>query len=549
MDAIVAPYHWDDRAKFAQDYLFLNRAYETVLPLLATKLNEHHGVTHSLRYWRVLVGPWLLYFTQILFDRWSMLVRVREQFDISGMHGSADGANRLVAADMIEFISLFQRDDWNLSIYTQLALDYVQIAVNGTAASRLEALPQSPPRKSCWIAHPMRTSSRILAALSGPADVVVMDSTLSHRQNLALQIRLGQIPVLRSCEQIQRAEADDAQRKWFIPSSHDLGQFERVLVSMIPRNIPTAYLEGYAALAAASDRVTWPMRPRTIIASQLLHTDEVVKLKVAQHVENGVPLTVLQHGGGYGISQHMSTEYHETTIADRFLTWGWTSPELPNQIPAVFPRAGRHTARSGSADRLLIVGVCYPRQSYKLTSEPIASQWLTYFEGQCRFLASLPEEIRNLSTVRLYPADYGWCQKERWHHRMPGVHIDDGAVPLARLFRQAKLVVATYNATVFLETLARNVPTIIFWSPQLWELRETAVPFFRRLQEVGIFHESSEAAAQQVTDIWPDIEKWWNCVEVSSARQSFCDQFARTTQDPVGDLIDALPTGQITGRQ
>ena len=75
-DAVVATYHWDDRLKLHQDYLHLQVLYEELLGELAAQLNVLHRVDYSLRYWRIIVGPWLGYFIQMLFDRWSMLHQV-----------------------------------------------------------------------------------------------------------------------------------------------------------------------------------------------------------------------------------------------------------------------------------------------------------------------------------------------------------------------------------------------------------------------------------------------------------------------------------------
>ena len=54
------PYHWSDRKKFIKDYEYLESFYERVLKSLADHLNKYHGTKHTLRYWRILLGPWLL---------------------------------------------------------------------------------------------------------------------------------------------------------------------------------------------------------------------------------------------------------------------------------------------------------------------------------------------------------------------------------------------------------------------------------------------------------------------------------------------------------
>ena len=82
MNSEVLSYHWDDRTKLYNDYIYINHLYEKCLNCLSEKLNEIHKVDHSVRYWRILIGPWLGQFIQMLFDRWSSLYTVfKEKID------------------------------------------------------------------------------------------------------------------------------------------------------------------------------------------------------------------------------------------------------------------------------------------------------------------------------------------------------------------------------------------------------------------------------------------------------------------------------------
>ena len=82
MNAVVLPYHWDDRHKLYNDYQYLNSIYENTLIALQRQLNEIHQVDHSLQYWRILIGPWLGWFIQIVFDRWTMLNHAFDKYEI-----------------------------------------------------------------------------------------------------------------------------------------------------------------------------------------------------------------------------------------------------------------------------------------------------------------------------------------------------------------------------------------------------------------------------------------------------------------------------------
>ena len=90
----------------------------------------------------------------------------------------------------------------------------------------------------------------------------------------------------------------------------------------------------------------------------------------------------------------------------------------------------------------------------------------------------------------------------------------------------SRIYISTYNATTYLETLFLNFPTIIFWQEKYWELRESAKPLFDLLKQVGIFHDTPDAAAAQLVNVWSDLPGWWNSDDVQTARLSFCKQFA-----------------------
>src|SRR3989338_2309075 len=138
--------------------------------------------------------------------------------------------------------------------------------------------------------------------------------------------------------------------------------------------------------------------------------------------------------------------------------------------------------------------------------------------------------------------DYGWGQATRWHDRFPDLRLNDGTDFMEPLIRSSRLFISPYNSTTFLETLGRNIPTIMFWNPKYSELRPNAQSYFDRLQQAGIFHDTPESAAAKVTEIWDDVPGWWQQKAVMEARQFFCNRFACTVVNPIQTLKEALTT-------
>jgi putative transferase (TIGR04331 family) len=127
MNAEVLPFHWDDRAKLYSDYQYLSEFYERLLVDLSTQLNEIQRVDRSLRYWRILIGPWLGYFVQMLFERWTSIHLANSQYDLSDTIVLAGREELLVPHDMASFEKLVFGDEWNHHLCGTILKQYTKV--------------------------------------------------------------------------------------------------------------------------------------------------------------------------------------------------------------------------------------------------------------------------------------------------------------------------------------------------------------------------------------------------------------------------------------
>ena len=548
LDAEVLPYHWDDRARLHADYQYLSGFYERLLADLALRLNEIHGVDHGLRYWRIVIGPWLGYFVQILFDRWSS-IRAALAHDLSGTIVLSGSAERLVPNDMIEFLRLMAGDEWNHHIYGQLLRRVSKVPL--TTRERGEAdshrQPEAPVR------GPQQLRSALAAAYTGVCGSLVRDGdafligTLPPTEEVKLQLRLGQVPQHWQSPPPSRSPIDVAQRDWVVRGQSE-SEYEECARALIPAQLPGVWLEGYAALQEQAAGLPWPKHPSVIWAGGAENSDDVFKAWAALKVEEGTPLVISQHGGHYGIGRWSFNEDHETAISDRYLSWGWS--DRPNIAPIgqtrpKRPLGVRHADQPGA---LLVLAVV-PRYSYWMYSIVVAGQWLDYLEDQYAFVSHLPPAVQQALTVRTAPNDYGRDQAARWADRFPAVRVDAGRVAINDLIRQSRIYISTYNATTYLESFTMDVPTVIYWNQRHWEVRDSAVPYFDELARVGIFHDTPESAARHVTAIWDDVETWWTSAAVREVVQRFKDRYCHIPKDPLRQVAVELRAAAASAAQ
>jgi putative transferase (TIGR04331 family) len=94
--------------------------------------------------------------------------------------------------------------------------------------------------------------------------------------------------------------------------------------------------------------------------------------------------------------------------------------------------------------------------------------------------------------------------------------------------------------TTFLEALVANIPTILFWDPTRWEMRDEAEPYFEELRNVGILWHSPEAAAAKVDSVYEDPWEWWGVPGLQEVRQRFVDRYALASKDWARQWAKAL---------
>lgn len=547
LDAKVLPYHWDDREKFRRDYLWLQELYEKMLGELHEDLNAIHGVNYSLRFWRILIGPWLGYFSQMTFDRWTMIEKACRSYQITGVSILETSAERLVPFDMGHLDKLLFHDPWNEAVYGYLLRHFTEVPVSTVPVDRsdLDAVWETakPVAQASFVARCRRALSRALLfgseMLSRDNDAFFLSTYLPVKQDLLLQWQLKQVPKLWRSSIPPRTAVNAQMRQWQMPKTGET-RFSDILRKMVPDHMPTLYLEGFDALQEHCANLPWPKKPSLMFTSSAYCIDDVFKSWAAKKTEEGAPLVVGQHGGTYGVSECNFFEDHEREISDLWISWGWEAKNDNKIKPISNLRLIGAKLGWDPQGGILLVQMTMPRYSYHLFSSLLASQWLDYFADQSRFIAALPQSLHGQVLARLSANDYGWCQKQRWKDCFPQIRVDDGTVPIHSLIEKSRICISTYNSTTFLETLSLNVPTLMYWNERYWEVRESAVPYFNRLKEVGIFHSTPESAAVKLAEIGQDVESWWNQPEIQEARLYFCNGFTRVSSDSLRVLKDTL---------
>ncbi len=542
LDYSLVPYHWDDRSKLCKDFGIVNRLYEKTLQILSEELNKKHRTNFSLRYWRILIGPWLGYFTAILYDRWCSLESVFLTEKIESVIIKERDPNSLIPIDMDEFNRLIIDDEWNEMIFGEIIYSVYskKIEIEKLRESKFEFEKNNHPHKQQSKVRSLIENliSKITGSLVFSNEYFFKSTSFSFKTLVLAQCKLGFLPKFWRSKKLPCSIKRPINRAWCTNGPSD--NFETFLCRMAIRHIPAIYYENFVSAREYVQKLPWPSQPQAIFTHVAWESDDIFKLYAAEKTALGYPLVIGQHGGFYGSGRFSFIEKHEVEISDKYLTWGWNESAHSHLKESVAPKPWSKKINYNKDGLLMLVLVALPRYSTYLWSAPLGGQWLKYRDDQYKFLAGLSESMRQKTVLRGYRHEYGWDLIDAIKREFPDIILTDTSQNITESIDKCRIIVCTYNATTYLETLMSNIPTIVFWEPQHWEIRDNVADYFNELIKVGLLHYSAESAAAHACKIWDHVEAWWSSAAVQQAREMFCQKFARSSPCLVDKIISDI---------
>jgi len=302
-------------------------------------------------------------------------------------------------------------------------------------------------------------------------------------------------------------------------------QFERIVISLLPKIMPEYLLEDFEAYMQEAEKYS---RFKSYFfvnsyVSNILFTYAASLGKV-----KGAKIIACQHGSGYGQYENNSCEVVERSFSDYYITWGWSDHRYPKAqtLPLPQPNLSRlMNKHQPKFDIVIWASNASPRHVYRFGPYPIMPEMIPlYFSYKRRFAASLDSDIRNFMVYRPECYDYGWFEEEKNLLEEHNIRIEySGTLPA--LLQKVKLYICDNLSTSCMEALVANTPSVFFWDYELCREREDAKPTFDLLRKAGILFHDPIDAANKVNSVWEDVQGWWMEPKRQEARLKFMKIF------------------------
>lgn len=530
LDAVVLDYVWKDSAQLATAQNYLPGVCDHCLDVLSGWLNQVHRTNFSTRYWQIIIGPFVFFYTHALYDRYVSLLNAFSRYpDVRTLGLHTD--EYLTPISTLEFVEMVANSDrYNLQLYTQIINE---IRPSLIVYQRLRSIKQnaSPDRQAqgareslqAWLKRSLvALNNRFLA--NAPVTLYAGTAPVKERLRISFCSKGVVWSIFNPGKQKDASLPVDRCLRTGLAGQISQDPFIRILLKSLIVNFPVQFLEAYPGLVRSAS-ANFCRKPKCIASDIGWYFDEPFKAWAAKRAEEGCKLVAVQHGGAYGDALYSFHESHEKRIADAFISWGWQDGSKVVPLPSL-RLAGRSRCRSTNLKNILWTSTALPRYN-----DPFTHTHLEYLEMEFKFVENLEQRVIDDLLLRLYVYDYGWSTKERWHARFPALKLQEPrqARNFGQVLAGCRLYVGDNPYTTFLEALALNKPTLLFWSNQRACHRAVSLPYYDQLRQAGIFHDTPESAAQKLNTIYPCIEEWWQQGAIQDARAAFCERFARTS--------------------
>ncbi len=514
---------------------YLQEVYERLLPVLAKTFNEIHGAGFSTRYWRIVIGPWLLFFLHTVHDKYVQIISLKKKYP-DFFTTCLDEACFVVPDDTMAFANLMKGDAYNLQLYSQLfgLLGY-KFSTGKTAVSPDHEV------KTFFSLKPKRFLKRLVCLFIGLVDrssldrkKVIFESTYFQRPallKLMFKMKGKFWPYVGSEKMPSDLTVDHDLRKKIGSIEFGDNEFEKILLPMISMDLPQSMLEGFSR-NRADIRQKCSRPPQAIMSAVGWYFNEEFKVFAAECAESGTKLLGVQHGGSYGMLAYYFQEEYELGIVDKYFSWGWTRHDAHAKVEPVSATKLVDKKQIKSRDKsndILYVTDAIAR--FTLFYPIRADYWKDYFVQQSMFLSHLSKGVQERLVMRPHREDRGMDCKERFRDIIPDVKIETWAQPFSE--RDYGLLVCDHPcySTTFIESLANNKPVILFANPLFAAncFNEKAKVYWDRLKEIGVAYDDPLEASKKVNDIYDSVDDWWNQPERQEGIRFFLSEFGRVS--------------------
>jgi len=519
----IQKHHWVDSQKYDKDFAYLDSLNERLLLPLSNLLNKYHNVNYSVKYWRIVLGPWLLTFVPTVYDRWETLRVALDSKRLWEYDLFVFDDNKFIPNNFSYYQTQANSHIWNSFIFSQILTFQYSDKVN---FNRIEYEGKYPldtikETKYSFKYKVINCIDSLLSLLKVNYKVIFVGSYFDFFSLIKLSLKLNQIPRIHSVftKNISfKKYISNKGRALNLDKFHSENDFEEFVQGMLFSHIPKSYLEGYLQMEHEISKVR--CKGSIVFTANAHLSNDFFNHWCAKMIESGVLLVTSQHGSAF--RQSKSLFLHQEKISDKMTVWH--HPVESNHVrlsASKLVNSNRNYVDSG--DELSVVAFEQQIYVYRAQTGSGAGTLIADYNQKIDFIRKLAENPFQNVKVRAVNRGEGWFNSLSRYKKDLGRDKISNYNSFEEMLSNSKIVVCTYPLTTYLEAMLSGIPTIVLYKKEQWRFSPIFDKLIKTLESNNMIFYDSNSAANHINSVWSNPLEWWDSDSVLKARQMFFD--------------------------
>jgi putative transferase (TIGR04331 family) len=519
---ISSSHRWNEFKNFKKDFLYLESLSDKILVQLAKKLNKHHQKNFDLIFWKIFLKSWLTNYIQIIFDRWLHTEKLKNK---KFVFNKFDFNHVDLADNTKDFKFLAKEHLWNYELFSKIInFRYSKKVHIKKDRKKINLESRYWIYKNSKIKKIFLKFTQILNfLLYQKSKTFLFDTYLSRIDNLTLSLKLRSfgIPFIYVGEKYSKKN-EILRKKILNNFNKPKNDFEKFLLQNLKNYLPKIFFEDFKKKIRLIKSYNWPDNPKIILTSHGINND-MFNIYLALCKLKKTKLIFLQHGGGYFQFNFSSNELFEKEISDYYIGWGKQNSFGKKHINyGINKPLGNIKYERNKAKKLTIILKQGEIYNQRLLSNKRIFLHKKYINDILNIICKINKVIKNKIILRTHSKhNFGEYYFFKKNNLTKNIEIDDGNKDIKKIYQDSKIVFHTYAITGYLETMATNIPTVVYNDNSKYPLNKATLKNLMILKKAKIFFDDYEEAVHHINSVWNNVDEWWNNDYVKKARYNY----------------------------
>ena len=122
--------HWKNFKKLNKDRIYVNNVYEKFLKIISKKLNQKFRLKKPLIFWRIIIGPWLIFYLVSNYNKWLLVKYKRNKIIKEFKKFNIKNFSNLINYDINDYYKKAREDDNYNNICINRIINFKEINIS-----------------------------------------------------------------------------------------------------------------------------------------------------------------------------------------------------------------------------------------------------------------------------------------------------------------------------------------------------------------------------------------------------------------------------------